>query len=74
MAQKIGISLDQVKVVHVILQRQPRNGLLGGMPCRHAVAVLAKMGLKAEDFMHKWLTMKAIRATYSHCIKPINNE
>ncbi|RYR51794.1 hypothetical protein Ahy_A06g026767 [Arachis hypogaea] len=47
---------------------------LTGMPCRHAVAALAKMGLKAEDFMHKWLTMESIRATYSHCIKPVNSE
>ncbi|RYR18500.1 hypothetical protein Ahy_B03g063124 [Arachis hypogaea] len=31
------------------------------MPYRHAVAALAKMGLKAEDFVYKWLTMDAIR-------------
>ncbi|KAL4394210.1 hypothetical protein AHAS_Ahas02G0129200 [Arachis hypogaea] len=44
------------------------------MPCRHAVAALAKMGLKAEDFVHKWLTMEAIRAIYTHCIKLVNSE
>ncbi|XP_020978103.1 uncharacterized protein LOC110271498 [Arachis ipaensis] len=44
------------------------------MPCRYAVAALAKMGRKAEDFVHKWLTMEAIRATYSHCIKLVNSE
>ncbi|XP_025702903.1 uncharacterized protein [Arachis hypogaea] len=47
---------------------------LTGMPCRHAVAALAKMCLKTENFVHKWLTMEAIRATYSHCIKPVNSE
>ncbi|XP_072084719.1 uncharacterized protein [Arachis hypogaea] len=45
-----------------------------GMPCRHAVAAMSKMGLRPEDFVHKWLTMKAVKATYSHCIKPVNSE
>ncbi|KAL4391816.1 hypothetical protein AHAS_Ahas03G0282900 [Arachis hypogaea] len=44
------------------------------MLCRHAVAAVAKMGLKLEDFVHKWLTMEAIRVTYSHCIKLVNSE
>ncbi|KAL4307676.1 uncharacterized protein [Arachis hypogaea] len=47
---------------------------LTGMPCRHDVAAIAKMGLKAKDFVHKWLTMEAIRTIYSHCIKSVNNE
>ncbi|XP_072054434.1 uncharacterized protein [Arachis hypogaea] len=47
---------------------------LTGMSGRHAVAALAKMDSKGEDFVHKWLTMEAIRTTYSHCIKPANNE
>ncbi|XP_057745622.1 uncharacterized protein LOC130963538 [Arachis stenosperma] len=44
------------------------------MPCRHAVAAMYKIGLKLEEFMHKWLTMESIRATYKHCIKPVNSE
>ncbi|XP_029147052.1 uncharacterized protein [Arachis hypogaea] len=59
----------------VLFEVHSQNYKLTGMPCRHAVAALAKMGLKeAEDFVHKWLTMEAIRATYSHCIKPVNIE
>ncbi|XP_057723545.1 uncharacterized protein LOC130939459 [Arachis stenosperma] len=45
-----------------------------GMPCRHAVAAMAKMGLKPEDFVHKWLTMDAIRSAYSVCINSVNSE
>ncbi|XP_057745260.1 uncharacterized protein LOC130963129 [Arachis stenosperma] len=44
------------------------------MPCRHVVAAMAKMGLKPEDFVHKWLTMDAIRSAYSVCINPVNSE
>ncbi|XP_016164110.1 uncharacterized protein LOC107606574 [Arachis ipaensis] len=35
---------------------------LTGMPCRHTVAIMAKIGLKVEDIVHKWLTIDAIRA------------
>ncbi|RYR09878.1 hypothetical protein Ahy_B05g078306 [Arachis hypogaea] len=28
---------------------------LTDMPCRHAVVAMAKIGLKVEDFVHKWL-------------------
>ncbi|XP_072090458.1 uncharacterized protein [Arachis hypogaea] len=45
-----------------------------GMPCRYAVAVMYKIGLKPEEFVHKWLTMESIRATYKHCIKPMNSK
>ncbi|XP_025650745.1 uncharacterized protein [Arachis hypogaea] len=44
------------------------------MPCKHAVVAMSKMGLRPEDFVHKWLTMEVVRATYSHCIKPVNSE
>ncbi|KAL4301438.1 hypothetical protein AHAS_Ahas17G0300900 [Arachis hypogaea] len=64
---KVGVNLHKRTCTCNIWQ-------LAGMPCRHAIAALAKMGLKAEDFVHKWLTMEAIRATYSHCIKPVNSE
>ncbi|XP_016194846.1 uncharacterized protein LOC107635794 [Arachis ipaensis] len=48
---------------------------LTGMYCRHAVATMAKkMGLKPENFVHKWFTMDAIRPAYSHCINPVNSE
>ncbi|RYR77374.1 hypothetical protein Ahy_A01g001803 [Arachis hypogaea] len=48
--------------------------LIGSMPCKHAVVAMSKMGLRPEDFVHKWLTMEVVRATYSHCIKPVNSE
>ncbi|RYQ83318.1 hypothetical protein Ahy_B10g101964 [Arachis hypogaea] len=42
------------------------------MPCKHEVAAMAKIGLKAEDFVHKWLTMDVITTTYANCIKLVN--
>ncbi|XP_016168029.1 uncharacterized protein LOC107610493 [Arachis ipaensis] len=44
------------------------------MLCRHAVVTMYKIGLKPEEFVHKWLTMESIRATYKHCIQPVNSE
>ncbi|RYR75286.1 hypothetical protein Ahy_A02g009942 [Arachis hypogaea] len=41
---------------------------------RHEIAALAKMGFKAEDFVHKWLAIDAIKSIYSYCIKPVNSE
>ncbi|XP_015953530.1 uncharacterized protein LOC107477949 [Arachis duranensis] len=31
------------------------------MPCRHAVAAMSKMGLRPENFVHKWLTIEAVQ-------------
>ena len=43
-----------------------------GMPCHHAIAALAYKNLRAEDFVHHWLTMDAFHDTYSHSISPVN--
>ncbi|XP_020972458.1 uncharacterized protein LOC110269143 [Arachis ipaensis] len=64
---KVGVNLEERTCTCNLWQ-------LTGMPCRHAVAARSKMDLRPEDFVHKWLTMKAVRATYSHCIKPVNSE
>ncbi|RYR23655.1 hypothetical protein Ahy_B03g068849 [Arachis hypogaea] len=67
-------------------QTNQRHGPVGGsdegpsmgdgprMPCCHAVVAMYKIGLKPEDHVHKWLTMQSIKATYMHCIKPVNSE
>ncbi|XP_015956797.1 uncharacterized protein LOC107481097 [Arachis duranensis] len=64
---KVGVNLQSKTCTCNVWQ-------LTGMPCRHAVAAMAKMGLKAEDFVHKWLTMDAIKSGYSVCINPVNSE
>ncbi|RYQ82885.1 hypothetical protein Ahy_B10g101468 [Arachis hypogaea] len=38
------------------------------------LTVMYKIGLKPEEHVHKWLTMQSIRATYIHCIKPVDSE
>ncbi|RYR73308.1 hypothetical protein Ahy_A02g007663 [Arachis hypogaea] len=41
---------------------------------QHAVAAMYKIGVNPEDFVHTWLTMDSIRATYAHTMKPVNSE
>ncbi|XP_016207161.1 uncharacterized protein LOC107647607 [Arachis ipaensis] len=38
------------------------------------LTAMYKISLKPEDHVHKWLTMQSIKATYMHCIKPVNSE
>ncbi|XP_025678958.1 uncharacterized protein [Arachis hypogaea] len=64
---KVGVNLQQRTCTCNVWQ-------LTGMPCRHAVVAMYKIGLKPEDFVHKWLTMESIRATYKHCINSVNSE
>ncbi|XP_016185103.1 uncharacterized protein LOC107626718 [Arachis ipaensis] len=64
---KVGVNLQSKTCTCNVWQ-------LTGMPCRHAVAAMAKMGLKPEDFVHKWLTVDAVRAAYSVCINPVNSK
>ncbi|KAL4382225.1 hypothetical protein AHAS_Ahas04G0212200 [Arachis hypogaea] len=66
-ASKVGVNLQQRTCTCNVWQ-------LTGMPCCHAVAAMYKIGLKPEEHVHKWLTMQSIRATYMHCIKPVNSE
>ncbi|RYR52664.1 hypothetical protein Ahy_A06g027553 [Arachis hypogaea] len=62
----------EITRLELILKKEHAHAIC--MPCRHAVAAISKMGLRPEDFVHKWLTMEAVRATYSHCIKLVNSE
>ncbi|RYR01305.1 hypothetical protein Ahy_B06g080171 [Arachis hypogaea] len=59
------------------VQQQRFDEYLSGLPCKHAVATIARLrrqNLKLENFAHKWLTMDAIRVTYGDSIKPVNSE
>ncbi|XP_020963561.1 uncharacterized protein LOC110265115 [Arachis ipaensis] len=64
---KVGVNLAQRTCTCNVWQ-------LTGMPCRHAVAAMYKIGVNPEDFVHTWLTMDSIRATYAHTMKPVNSE
>ncbi|MED6164620.1 hypothetical protein PIB30_091929, partial [Stylosanthes scabra] len=48
-----------------------------GVPCKHAVVVIAMHrsgGYSPDDFVHKLLTMDAVRATYNYVVQPVPSE
>ncbi|GAU30748.1 hypothetical protein TSUD_145460 [Trifolium subterraneum] len=47
---------------------------LTGMPCIHAIAAIAHKVDKPENYVHQWLTMEALNATYDHYIRPVNSQ
>ncbi|XP_057731387.1 uncharacterized protein LOC130946606 [Arachis stenosperma] len=47
---------------------------LTGLPCVHALAAIARRGDRAESYVHPLLKLGAARATYQHCLQPVNSE
>ncbi|KAL4365385.1 hypothetical protein AHAS_Ahas07G0100800 [Arachis hypogaea] len=45
-----------------------------GLPCVHALAAIARRGDRAKPYVHPLLKIGAARATYQHCIQPVNFE
>ncbi|KAI9120808.1 hypothetical protein K1719_007841 [Acacia pycnantha] len=46
---------------------------LTGLPCEHAIAAIAHKNEPAENYVHQWLTMDALHATYEHTLNPVNS-
>ncbi|KAI9087313.1 hypothetical protein K1719_030783 [Acacia pycnantha] len=46
---------------------------LTGLPCEHAIAAIAHKNELAENYVHQWLTMDALHATYEHTLNPVNS-
>ncbi|KAI9078252.1 hypothetical protein K1719_039754 [Acacia pycnantha] len=46
---------------------------LTGLPCEHAIAAIAHKNEAAENYVHQWLTMDALHATYEHTLNPVNS-
>ncbi|MED6111344.1 hypothetical protein PIB30_051495 [Stylosanthes scabra] len=44
------------------------------MPCVHGIAAIRKKHGNPKDFVHKWLCMESIYATYKYHIHPVPNE
>ncbi|MED6219177.1 hypothetical protein PIB30_033385 [Stylosanthes scabra] len=44
------------------------------MPCIHAIAAIRKMHENPEDFVHPWLCMESIHATFKHSINHVPSE
>ncbi|XP_025673805.1 uncharacterized protein [Arachis hypogaea] len=66
-SHKVGVNLQQRTYTCNVWK-------LTGMPCRHTIAAMYNIGLRLKEFVHKWLTIESIRATYKHCIKPVNSK
>lgn len=64
---KVGVSLTHQTCTCQVWQ-------LTGMPCEHAIACIAHKHEKPESYVHQWLTMEALNATYEHYIQPVNSE
>ncbi|KAI9115687.1 hypothetical protein K1719_013356 [Acacia pycnantha] len=47
---------------------------LTGLPCEHAIAAIAHKNEAAENYVHQWLTMDALHATYEHTLNPVNSD
>ncbi|RYR71111.1 hypothetical protein Ahy_A02g005404 [Arachis hypogaea] len=45
-----------------------------GLPCVHALAAIARRGDRPETYVHPLLKIRAVLATYQHCIQPVNSE
>ncbi|XP_058783516.1 uncharacterized protein LOC131658211 [Vicia villosa] len=63
----LGVNLDLQTCICQMWQ-------LTGMPCIHAIAVIAYKVEKYENYVHQWLTMEALNATYDHYILPVNSQ
>ncbi|XP_061343146.1 uncharacterized protein LOC133289265 [Gastrolobium bilobum] len=47
---------------------------LTGLPCEHAIAALCHKNEPAELYVHQWLTVDALHATYAHTLNPVNSD
>ncbi|TXG61100.1 hypothetical protein EZV62_012463 [Acer yangbiense] len=68
---------DEIKYFIVNLLTQSYDcGLweLSGIPCKHALAIIAVKRSHGEDFMHQYLTKEAYLKTYKNVIHPIPDE
>ncbi|XP_058783507.1 uncharacterized protein LOC131658200 [Vicia villosa] len=63
----LGVNLDLQTCICQMWQ-------LTGMPCIHAIAAIAYKVEKSENYVHQWLTMEALNATYDHYILPVNSQ
>ncbi|XP_061356202.1 uncharacterized protein LOC133300643 [Gastrolobium bilobum] len=46
---------------------------LTGFPCEHAIAAICHKNEPAELYVHQWLTVDALHATYAHTLNPVNS-
>ncbi|XP_061354319.1 uncharacterized protein LOC133298944 [Gastrolobium bilobum] len=47
---------------------------LSGLPCEHAIAAICHKNEPAENYVHQWLTVDALHATYEHTLNPVNSD
>ncbi|XP_061359581.1 uncharacterized protein LOC133303653 [Gastrolobium bilobum] len=47
---------------------------LTGLPCEHAVAAICHKNEPPENYVHQWLTVDALHATYAHTLNPVNSD
>ncbi|XP_061350995.1 uncharacterized protein LOC133296053 [Gastrolobium bilobum] len=47
---------------------------LTGFPCEHAIAALCHKNEPAELYVHQWLTVDALHATYAHTLNLVNSD
>ncbi|XP_061350413.1 uncharacterized protein LOC133295586 [Gastrolobium bilobum] len=47
---------------------------LTGLPCEHAIAAICHKSEHAENYVHQWLTVDALHATYEHTLNPVNSD
>ncbi|XP_061340351.1 uncharacterized protein LOC133286866 [Gastrolobium bilobum] len=47
---------------------------LTGLPCEHAIAAICHKNEPAENYVHQWLTVDALHATYEHTLNPVNSD
>ncbi|XP_061372337.1 uncharacterized protein LOC133314825 [Gastrolobium bilobum] len=47
---------------------------LAGLPCEHAIAAICHKNEPAELYVHQWLTVDALHATYAHTLNPVNSD
>jgi predicted nucleic acid-binding Zn finger protein len=44
------------------------------IPCQHTIAVCLWQATDQYDYLHEWFSLEYYRATYSHCIQPVQGE
>lgn len=47
---------------------------LTGMPCAHAIVAISFKNERPEEYVHQWLTMDTLNATYEHFIQPVPSQ
>ncbi|KAI9115409.1 hypothetical protein K1719_013728 [Acacia pycnantha] len=66
--------LEKLKIASNVWTPTWTGNLLTGLPCEHAIAAIAHKNEAAENYVHQWLTMDALHATYEHTLNPVNSD